>query len=119
MGLQRNFDYTLQYKQNVYSITIDVSGWDKANVHAVAPIAAPIYVYGSNNSGAVQGVTYGNAELAIDFYPVQATNLATGGATTSISAEGVYSVPVNNQFIRLQGGGADVYSLFISTTKSS
>jgi len=51
------------------------------------------------------------ANLAINWSAIQAVNLATGTAVSSISAAGIYSVPVNTRYIKLQGGGADIYRL--------
>lgn len=106
---------------SVYKITRDMSGWDKSTVQVVAPIVGSIYVYGSNDGDAVQGVQQGDASLAINFNNIQATNLATGVATNVISAAGSYSVPINNQFVRLQGSpagaGSSVYKLLIFDSK--
>jgi len=119
MSLGRPLDLTLEYKQSVYSITLDVSGWDKVTIQPIAPVAGAIFIYGSNDGGAVNGVTQGNAQLARNFTAIQATNLATGAAVSSMATAGLYSVPVNAQFLRLQGGGADVYKLLAFETKVS
>lgn len=108
----------------VYNITQDVSGWDSVTVQTVSPMTGSIYVYGTNDGGSQLGVTQGNASLAINFNPIQATNLSTGTATLVISAAGSYKVPVNNQFLRLQGNpttGAtitNVYKLLLFNEKT-
>ena len=108
---------------SVYKITSDLSGWDKTTVQVVSPINGSIYIYGSNDGDAVQGVQQGNASLAINFTPIQATNLATGAAVNVISAAGNYSVPVNAQFLRLQGNpaaaGTNVYKLLLFNSKTN
>jgi hypothetical protein len=119
MSLGRPLNLTGEYKQNVYQINLDVSGWDKIGVHLVTPLAAPIYVYGSNDGGALQGVRDGNAELATNFTPIQATSLATGTAANSMATAGGYTVPVNLQYMRFAGGGADVYKILVFETKVS
>lgn len=118
MALNYQFDATNDYKSNIYSITLDMSGWEKTTINVVAPIAAPITVYGSNNGGAAQGITDGNAELAIGFTAIQATNIATATAGTTISTAGNYTVPINARFLRLQGGGANVYKIVFNHWKS-
>ncbi len=122
MSLGRPIDATNQFN-TVYQITNDVSGWDKVTVQVVPPISGVIYVYGTNDAGSRQGVTDGNAELAINFNPIQATNLATGAAANSISAAGNYKVDVNAQFLRLQGSPAatptNVYKLLLFNSKIS
>lgn len=121
MGLAFSNDLTQQYKQNIYHIELDVSGWDTVTIQAVAPVAAPIYIYGTIDNGMSlgQSIPAGNygAQLAINWTGVQAVNLATGAAVSSISAAGMYSVPVNSQFLKLQGGGADVYRLLQFNSK--
>lgn len=117
MSLGKPLDLTQQYKQNIYSITLDMSGWDKTTFQVLAPVAGTFFVYGSNNSGAVQGVTQGNAELATNFSTIQATKLSDGTAVTSVNAAGLYKVDVNAQFLRLQGGGANVYGLLFFHSK--
>lgn len=100
---------------STYKITGDVSGWDRVTIQVIAPFSGSILVYGSLDSGASQQVTQGNAELAINFMPIQATNLATGSASGTISAAGEYVVDVRTQFLRLQGvpatAGTNVYRL--------
>lgn len=117
--LSYNQNLTQQYKDSLYNITLDVGGWEKATIQVVAPIAAPMGIYGSIDPGAVQGVTDGNAELALNFTPVQATNLASGAATTTISAAGLYTVNTNFQFLRLGASGANVYRLMVFENKTS
>ncbi len=104
-----------------YNITLDLSGWDKTTIQTVAPMTNTIFVYGSNDANALQGVTDGNAKLATNFTTVQVTNLATGTAVTSISAAGLYKYDVNAQFLRLQGSpaaaGTSVYRLELFHSK--
>ena len=120
MAIGRPLDQTRDFN-SVYKITLDMSGWDKTTINVVAPISGAIYVYGTNDGGAVQGVTDGNAQLAINFNPVQVTNLATGTATNSISAAGDYKYEVNAQYLRLQGSPAttptNVYKLLFLHSK--
>ncbi len=107
----------------VYQIKQDLSSWDKCGIQIVAPFNGAITVYGTNDSGAVQGVTQGNAQLAINWNPVQVTNLATGTASSSIAAAGNYSYTVGAQFLLIQGvppaSGTNVYKLLLFKQKSS
>lgn len=108
---------------SVYNIVQDVSGWDKIGIQVVAPFSGAISIYNTNDSGAVQGVTQGNAQLATNFNLAQVTNLATGTASTSISAAGNYSYTVSAQFLKIQGVPADtptnVYKLLLFNSKVS
>jgi hypothetical protein len=117
MAISRPLDLTNEYKQNIYNICLDMSGWDRTTIQAIAPLAGPISIYGTNDGGGRQSVTDGNAELAINFTPIQATNLATGTAGTTIAAAGNYKIDINTKYIRLAGGGADVYRLYANHTK--
>jgi len=118
LGVNFSSDYN-----SLYNITLDTAGWDKTVIQVVAPMVGTAYLYGTLDAGAVQGVTDGNAELAINFSPIQATNLATGSAVNTITAAGTYKVENNNQFLRLQGNpagaGSSIYKLLFYYTKVS
>lgn len=120
MAIGYKFDGTNAFNLT-YNITLDMSGWDKTTVQVVSPMTGVIFVYGSNDANALQGVRDGNASLAINFNPIQATNLATGSATGTISAAGDYKVDINAQFLRLQGNPAatptNVYKLLLFHSK--
>lgn len=121
MSLGYPFDGTRDYKQNVYNINLDMSGYDKTAIQVVAPQSGSmgvISVYGTNDANALQGVRDGNASLATNWNAIQATNLATGTVGNTISAAGAYKVEVNERFLRL-AGGADVYRLLFFHTKGS
>ena len=123
MGLTYSNDLTNQYKENIYHIELDVSNWDTANFQVIAPVANTLYIYGTLDNGMPQGqlLPSGNygAELAINWSAIQAVNLATGSAVSTIAAAGIFSVPVNTRFIKLGGGGADVYRLLQFNAKIS
>lgn len=123
MGLQRSQELTRKYKQNIYHIELDVSGYDKVTFQVIAPLASAIYVYGTLNDGMSRGSLYPpnnnyNAKNALDWSLIQATNLATGSAVSSIASAGLYTVTVNTPYIKL-GGGGDVYGLWQSDMKVS
>jgi hypothetical protein len=120
MGLGKTLDLTQRYKQGVYNIQLEVSNWDTVTFQVVAPVAGTLSIYGTLNDGMSQGSLYpdGNygADRALDWSAVQAVNLATGSAVSTISAAGIYSVPVNTPYLRL-GGGGDLYGLFQFNSK--
>ena len=119
MGLNYSYDGTREYKQNVYNIYLDLSGWDKTTIQVIQPQAGTnIGIYGTTDPNALLGVRYGDASLAINYNSIQATNLATGVATTGINAAGNYKVDVNARFLKL-AGGADVYRLLFFHQKGS
>lgn len=121
MGLSRPLgDFSSEFN-SLYKITLDLSNWDKTTIQVIAPVTGTIFVYGSNDGGAVTGVTQGNAKLATNFNPVEVTNLATHAVVNSITAAGNYKYDVNAQFLRLQGSpagaGAAVYGLLLENYK--
>lgn len=125
MGLGKQITDNLTTTFNsVYQLNRDVSGWDKLTIQVSGAMLGTAYIYGSIDSGAQQGVNQGNAELAINYTPIQATNLATGSAVTSITAAGMYTVnAANQQFVRIQGNPAgtptNVYRILLWESKVS
>lgn len=121
MGLSYQSGNYARDFNSVYNITLDMSGWDRTAVQIVSPITGTLYVYGSNDSGALLGVREGDASLATNFNPIQAVNLATGVATNVISAAGTYKVDINDQYLRLQGSpagaGSSVYGILFNHSK--
>ena len=126
MGLSKPIleDLTTVFN-SVYQINRDVSNWDKLTLQIVAPVlGTAIYVYGTLDSGAQQQNSQGNATLAINYTPIQVVNLATGTATNSITAAGMYRATANDQqFIRIQGNPADtptnIYRILLWESKVS
>ncbi len=121
MAVGRPLGDFAQNFNSTYNITVDVSGYDRVGIQVVAPFTGAISVYNTNDSGAVQGVTQGNAQLATNFNLTQVTNLATGSASTSIAAAGNYSWDVKAQFLKIQGVPAgtptNVYKLLLFNSK--
>jgi hypothetical protein len=114
MAISYPNDVTQQYKQNIYNIPLDVSGWNRMAITVVNP-AAPIHVYGSNDAGAIQGETFGNAELAINFTALQITNMASGVAGATMAATGNYKLDIYTRFVKLMG--MDAEKIIIQNTK--
>lgn len=85
--------------------TIDVGEWDYIVVQLVAPVGTTTFNT-SNDSGAVQGVTDGNAASATNFLAVQGTNLTNGSAITTIAAAGIIKFTVIGKYFQLSGTSA-------------
>lgn len=108
-------DYTYNIN-NAGHVTFDTGEWDRTTIQAIGSISGVFGIYGSIDDGGVQGQFYGNAALATNFTPIQATNLATGTKVTTISAAGLYEVDNNAKFIQLTGG-ASIYKILIANRK--
>lgn len=115
--LSRTNDWTYNINQSG-SLTIDVGGYEKVTAEFIAPLVGVFSVYGSNDGGAVRGVTAGGPQLAVNFTAIQAINLATGSAVSTISAAGEYGVTINAKYLRFRGG-TSVYKLIINNQKTS
>lgn len=114
--ISQQHDWTYNIN-NQKQVTLDVGEWDRISAQFVAPIVGVISVYGTNDGGAIRGVTNGNASLATNFNAVQVTNLATGTATNTISAAGTYKYDVNTKYIRFSAPNVNVYKLIVDNMK--
>lgn len=107
-------DYAPEFN-SLYKITIDTSGWSTTTIQLVT-LAGGVAIYGSLDSGA-NASTQGNATLATNFVPIQATDLSTGSAVSTFATNKMYTVTDNSQFLRLQGfpaaAGTSVYKLLV------
>lgn len=122
MAVFNQQDLTQKYKQNVYSISLNVSGWDTVTFQVIAPVANPLYIYGAIQDNMPQGslLTPNNnydPDNVTNWTAVQAVQLATGSSLTSITTAGLYKVPVNMPFLKIGGGGANVYGLWQNNQK--
>lgn len=120
MGINRQLDGTQRFN-TVYNITLDMSGWDKTTLQVKSPITGVLFVYGTNDGGALQGVRDGMPQNATNFTPILATNLSTGTAAATIATAGEYKIPIDAQYLRIQGNPAatptNVYGLFFNHNK--
>jgi hypothetical protein len=103
MGLNKTVDLTLAYTANGF-VNLDVGMWDNVEAQIVGPTGT-VSFNATNDSGAITGVTDGNATSAKNFTPVQGTNIATGTASTTTAAAGTFKFPVTARFLQLTGGG--------------
>lgn len=123
MALNRPLADFAQEFNSLYKITLDLNGWDKSTLQIESPFSGQITALATNDGGAITGVTQGNAQLAINFVPVQVKNLLTGTSSAYIYGAGLYEYDVNAQFLRLQGtpagAGTSVYKLLLNNQKIS
>ena len=86
-------------------VNIDVSQWQNCTIHLSGSITGTINVLGTNDAGAVQSVSDGNATSAANFTAIQGTNLASGATVTAVAAAGNFKFVVSTKFIQI--GGTD------------
>jgi hypothetical protein len=114
-------DFTKQFN-STYNITLDMSGWDKTTVQTSGAVLGTINIQGSNDGGA-NASNQGDAQLAINFTPIQAKNLATGSMVNAIYGAGLFEIDINAQYLRLQGAPAgtptNVYRILLFNSKIS
>ncbi len=87
-------------------VNLDVAEWQNCTIHLSGNITGTINVLGTNDSGAVQAVTDGNAVSAANFTAIQGTNLATGATVTAVAAAGNFKFVVGTKFIQIGGSNA-------------
>jgi len=120
MGLSYQTGNYAREFNSVYNVTLDMSGWDRTTIEVVAPVLGTINLQGSNDGG---GTNYqsANAQLAINFSPIQAKNLTTGLSANAIYGAGLFEVDINAQYLRLQGAPAgtptNIYRLIFNHSK--
>lgn len=114
-------DFANQFN-SLYNVTLDMSGWDKTTIQTTGAVLGTLNLSGSNDGGG-NAYTEGDAELAINFTPIQAKNLATGTMVNAIYGTGLFEVDINAQYLRIQGApasaGTNVYRLMIFNSKIS
>lgn len=123
MSLGNSQDLTKRYKQNIYNISLNVTGWDTVTFQFIAPIAGTTYIYGAIDDNMPQGSLLAannnyDPDNIRNWSAVQAVQLATGSAVSSVTAAGLYAVPVNAPYMKL-GGGGDIYGLWQFNSKIS
>ena len=102
MALSTVLDLTTDFNSD--SLTkIDVSGWDWIVVQIEGSPSGAIAFKHTNDSGAVEGATDGNALSSTNYVAVQGTDLSSGTGVTTTSAAGLFKFPVIGRFFSLSG----------------
>lgn len=95
---------------------LDLGGFDYVVVQLVTPTATASFTQ-TSDSGAITGVSDGDATSATNWTTVQGVNLADGSAVSSLAASG--SVKFNNmgRFLRIMGPGLTVTKALVRKYK--
>jgi len=120
MAIGKNLGDFSQQFNSLYNVTLDMSGWDKTTIQTSGAVLGTLNLFGSNDGGD-NAYSDGSAQLAINFSPIQATNLDTGTKVNAIYGAGLFEVDINAQYLRIQGApasaGTNVYRLMIFNSK--
>ena len=104
MAVQQILDVTTDVNNNDLC-TIDIGGWDFAVVQLVSPTGTFSFLT-SNDSGAIMGVSDGNALSATNFTAVTGTKLSDASAVTTLAASGMVKFSGIGQYLRISGAAA-------------
>lgn len=113
--ITENIDYTTEFNANS-KLNLDMSGWDYAVVQIQTPSGA-ISFNGTNDSGAITGVSDGNARTATNWQAVQGINTATGTGATSTSGNGIFKFTYPSRFLQFIGSSVTVTKIIVSFTQ--
>lgn len=101
-------DLSAQFNRD-FGIKIDAEMWQSITIQvAGGTVTGTVNIEGTNDPGQVDGVSAGNAISAANYTAIQATNLATGTAVTTITAAGNYKITVGTRFIRISGATVSI-----------
>lgn len=103
--LSQIFDVTSELNAN-HEVKLDVSLWNTVTVQVTGTPSGTIDIKGSNDGGAVQGSTEGNAKSSTSFTAIQATKLSDGSAVTTLATADSYSITVKTKYLYLGGSNA-------------
>lgn len=99
MATTRPLDYAIQFNEKGY-VNLDTAGWETIVVHIIG-MTGTFYFNNSNDGGAIQGQTDNAPQTAINFQPVQGTNLATGTQSVSTATPGLYRFQYIGQYLQI------------------
>jgi len=115
--LAQYLDLTDQFNSNPdYEVVIDVSNYDYC---LIQPIGEDVNLFSTIDSGAVQGVTDGNATTATNFVSVAALELANGTSYGASVTDGTISrLAVVGRYVKIKKG-SPITKLLVMLTKIS
>lgn len=118
----KHYDYTNQFNAGVGANTgllqIDTSGWDYCIVHFVNMTGSTTFA-GSNDGGAIQGETDGNATSATNFVSVQGVNQTSGAAGTSAATNTIYKFSSVARYLQFDGTASTTCKVLVYFAKIS
>jgi hypothetical protein len=113
--LAQYLDLAPKFNSQAGTVVIDVSNYDYI---LVQPIGSTISFQSTIDSGAVQGVTDGNAKLATNFTAVQGTLVLGGTTGTSVTSTNTIRFNVVGRYLKMTGT-APITKLLVMLAKIS
>lgn len=113
--ISRLIDVTADFNAN-NGVKLCLSGWETATFQFVTPTGT-INITGTNDGNEITGSTNSNAVASQNYTAIQATNLATGSAVTSVSASGLYKITIPCQYIQFGGASAAATKVLVFVNK--
>jgi hypothetical protein len=102
MGLSLTRNVTEEYNENGYYV-FDTSGWDYVLIN-ISLESGAISFLSSNDSGAITGVTDGNATSATNFYAATLLDVSTlNDSQLATPGTSMFRAFLIGQFVRLNG----------------
>jgi len=96
--------------------TFEVGGWDFIQVQFVSPTGTVTF-QGTDDAGAVQGETDGNATLATNFVTVGAYNIQTEVIATTANASSIFRFNYPTKFLRFSKTSVTATKVFLMYRK--
>lgn len=105
--LSQLLDVTNELNANHF-VQLDIGEWNTCTIQVTGSISGTIDIKGSNDGGAIQGVTDGNAISAKNFttITIQAARLSDGSAVTTLDTADNYSFQVMDKYLYIGGTNA-------------
>ncbi|HEY8687746.1 MAG TPA: hypothetical protein VIM07_00815 [Chitinophagaceae bacterium] len=103
--ISQTLDLTSQYNAN-NGVVVDTSGWQNITVLIDGSLSGSNNITGTSDAGAITGTSDGNPLTATNFTAIQATDLSSGAAVTSISVAGNFKIINPPKFVKIGGASA-------------
>lgn len=91
-----------------FGIKIEAEMWQTITIQVVGTVTGTVTISGTNDPGAVDSVSAGNAIASTSYTTIQATKLSDGTSVTTIAAAGNYKITVATRFIQISGPGVSI-----------
>lgn len=103
--LATTLDFTSQFNAN-NGVKFDTSGWQNVVVQLDGTPSGTISITGTNDAGAITGISDGNPLTSINYTAIQATDISSGTAVTSIAGAGSFKIINPPKFVQIGGASA-------------